>query len=91
MAMLNLKGDVLKSIGQKGGKDNVSAAISHQGKLLHAVTEDSLIHCFDMTTGDKIGQVKICESEVISISSHPFSNVVAINDEAGRIYLLKPE
>lgn len=91
MTIMNYKGKIIKTIGQKGIKDFVAATISPQGKLLYAVTEDSVMYCFNMSSGTWVGQTQLCESEVIGISSHPFSNVIAANDETGKIYLLKPK
>lgn len=91
LSVLNQKGKLIKTIGYKGAKDFVTATISHQGKLAYAVSEDSIMYCFDISTGTLVGQSTLCKSEVIGISSHPFSNVIASNDEAGYIYLLKSE
>jgi WD40 repeat-containing protein SMU1 len=91
ISILNFKGKVIKTISYKPAKDFVAATISHQGKLIYAVSEDSIMYCFDIASEELIGQKKLCESEVIGISSHPFSNVVASNDESGRIYLLNSD
>lgn len=91
MTLLDFKGKVIRTIGQKGIKDFVAASISHGGKLVYAVTEDSVMYCFDMSSGSWVGQTQLCESEVIGITSHPFSNVIAANDETGKVFLLKPQ
>lgn len=88
---MNQKGKVINTISHKDAKDFVTATVSHQGILVYAVSEESIMYCFDISSGKLIGEKKICESEVIGISSHPFSNVIASNDETGRIYLLKSE
>lgn len=82
---------MVKTIGYHTAKDFVTATISHQGKLIYTVSEDSIMYCFDILSEELIGEKKLCDAEVIGISSHPFSNVVASNDETGRIYLLKSE
>jgi WD40 repeat-containing protein SMU1 len=42
-----------------------------------------------MVTGALKGEIPLCQSEVIGITTHPFSNVIAANDETGNIHLLK--
>lgn len=91
MTIIDYKGKVKRTLGQKGIKDFVTACVSHGGKLVYAVTEDSVMYCFNMSTGSWVGQTQLCESEVIGITSHPFSNVIAANDETGKVFLLKPE
>lgn len=91
ITLLDFKGKVIRTIGQKGIKDFVTASVSHGGKLVYAVTEDAVMYCFNMSTGSWVGQTQLCESEVIGITSHPFSNVIAANDETGKVILLKPQ
>ncbi|KAI8884318.1 WD40 repeat-like protein [Backusella circina FSU 941] len=90
LMVLDLEGKLQKSIGyDKAKTDIITAVVSHQGKLCYAVTEDATLYCLDMVTGGLKGEVSVCQSEVIGISAHPFSNVVAASDETGNIYLLK--
>ncbi|GAA5814068.1 hypothetical protein MFLAVUS_007558 [Mucor flavus] len=91
LSLLNQKGKLIKTIGYQKAKDFVTATVSHEGKLVYAVSEESIMYCFDIVTGNLIGQTTLCNSEIIGISSHPFSNVIASNDEAGHIYLLKSD
>lgn len=88
---MNEKGKVIKTISHNLAKDFVTATVSHGGNLVYTVSEESIMYCFNISTGNLVGEKSICQAEVIGISSHPFTNVVAVNDETGRIYLLKSE
>lgn len=83
--ILNEKGKIMKKI--EHGNKLISGALSPQGGLLYTLDEDSTMHCFDLYSGQFKGRVKICKEDVIGMSSHPFSNIVAVNNEKRRIYL----
>ncbi|KAI7887829.1 smu-1 suppressor of mec-8 and unc-52 [Mucor mucedo] len=85
------KGKVIKTISHPDAKDFISATVSHGGKLVYAVSEESIMYSFQIATGDLVGQKHLCKAEVIGISCHPFTNVIASNDETGLIHLLKHE
>lgn len=90
-AILNDKGKVIDKITNKSDSKFIAGTVSHQGKLLYTLSEDSFMHCFKIPSGELLGQLKVCEEEVIGLSSHPFTNVVAVNSEKNRIYLYKHE
>ncbi|KAL0093097.1 WD40 repeat-containing protein SMU1 [Phycomyces blakesleeanus] len=73
----------------KSGSDFVAAAISPQGELVYGLGEDYELYCFNASTGILVGNLKIADTEAIGLAGHPFSNVLASNDDAGNIYLLK--
>jgi WD40 repeat-containing protein SMU1 len=89
LMVLDLEGKLQKSMGYEKGAPLVTAAISHQARLCYAVSEDQTLYCLDMETGALKGEITLCPSEVIGIAAHPFSNVIAANDETGNIHLLK--
>lgn len=80
---------MIRTLGYPEAKDFVSATVSHGGTLIYAVSEASIMYSFDLATGNLVGQKQICKAEVIGISSHPFTNVIASNDETGLIHLFK--
>ncbi|KAL9537787.1 hypothetical protein MBANPS3_011461 [Mucor bainieri] len=90
-AILNDKGKVIQRITNKSDSKFITGTVSHQGKLLYTLSEDSFMHCFKISSGELLGQLKVCEEEVIGLSSHPFTNVIAVNSEKNRIYLYKHE
>lgn len=85
--VLNGKGKAIDKIVSEADSNFITGTVSHQGKLLYTLSEDSFMRCFEISTGKLVGQLKVCEEEVIGLSSHPFSNIVAINTEKNRIYL----
>lgn len=90
-AILNDKGKVIQKITNKSDSNFITGTVSHQGKLLYTLSEDSFMHCFEISSGELLGQFKVCEEELIGLSSHPFTNVIAVNSERNRIYLYKHE
>jgi WD40 repeat-containing protein SMU1 len=88
-SILNQKGKLLQTVEYKKASKFTTGTLSHQGTLLYVLSEESMIHCFDIASGNLVGESKVCDEEAIGISSHPFSNVVAINSEKRRIYLFK--
>ncbi|KAI9028170.1 WD40-repeat-containing domain protein [Phycomyces nitens] len=77
------------SHNKKTGSDFIAAALSPQGQLIYGLGEDYELYCFDASTGLLINSLKISDTEAIGLVGHPFSNVLASNDDAGNIYLLK--
>ncbi|KAI8082880.1 WD40-repeat-containing domain protein [Halteromyces radiatus] len=70
--------------------DFIGAALSRRGEIIYGITESGKIYGFDMSTGKLIGHVQLPYTEIISMASHPSSDMLAVNDAAGHIYLLKP-
>ncbi|CEP08670.1 hypothetical protein [Parasitella parasitica] len=78
--VLNDKGKVLQKIVNKSDSKFITGTVSHQGTLLYILAEDSFMHCFKISTGELVGQLKVCEEEVIGLARHPFTNVIAVNN-----------
>ncbi|CAO3678526.1 unnamed protein product [Rhizopus stolonifer] len=88
--LMDGQGQIIKSYKNKEKKDFIGGTVSHGGSLLYAVSEDSIMYCFDTNTAEIVGETKLGQnSEIIGIISHPLSNVVAVNDDSGRVYLFK--
>lgn len=88
-SILSEKGKVLQTIQHKKASKFTTGTLSHQGTLLYVLSEDSNMYCFDIASGDLVGESKVCDEEAIGISSHPLSNIVAVNSDKRRIYLFK--
>ena len=63
--------------GKAVGGDFVAACLSPKEKYLYAVTEERLMYCFDVLTGQLERTVAIGEYDCIGICSHPHKNIVA--------------
>ena len=59
------------------GADFVAACLSPKEKYLYAVTEERLMYCFDVATGQLDRTVEIGDYDCIGICSHPQKNIVA--------------
>jgi WD40 repeat-containing protein SMU1 len=88
--ILDGQGKIIKSFGHNQAKDFVSAATSHNGTLIYAVSEESIMYCFDAHTEALVSQVQLSDnSEIIGITHHPLSNIIAANNDVGRVFLFK--
>ncbi|RCH94735.1 Serine/threonine-protein kinase smu1, partial [Rhizopus azygosporus] len=54
--ILDSQGKITKSFGHSQAKDFVAAATSHNGTLIYAVSEESIMYCFDVQTEALVGQ-----------------------------------
>ncbi|KAI8388543.1 WD40 repeat-containing protein SMU1-like protein [Radiomyces spectabilis] len=90
--IMTMRGQIVKTFShqKKSGSDFVAAATSPQGEYIYGMGEDSTLYCFRTTTGQLMGQMKLCDAEVIGMTGHPFSNVIVSYDDAGYVYFLKP-
>ena len=89
--IVSSQGKTLHSFESSEKFDYCSVAMSPQGQLIYGVSEDSKLACFDTVAKKQIEVEKMSDNEVIGVISHPFSNILAIYDDAGHIYLLKAE
>lgn len=89
--IMTMRGKIAKvySHHKKTGSDFVAAAVSPQGEYIYGVGEDSVLYCFQASSGNLIEETKLCEAEVIGLASHPFTNVLATHNDSGHVYLLK--
>ncbi|KAI7887233.1 WD40 repeat-like protein [Lichtheimia hyalospora FSU 10163] len=85
---VTMTGQIIKSYKRNDPtSDYVSIAMSPQGELVYGISEDSRIACFDMASGDLVADTKLSDTELIGIASHPFSNIIAVYDDSGYVYL----
>ncbi|CAG8675094.1 43942_t:CDS:10 [Gigaspora margarita] len=89
--IVTMRGQIIKTFtsDKKTGGDFVSCTVSPQGDFIYCAAEDSNLYCFNVQTG-KSTALKLSESEVIGISHHPFSNILASYADDGIISLWKP-
>ncbi|KAI9482928.1 MAG: WD40-repeat-containing domain protein [Benjaminiella poitrasii] len=87
--IMTIRGQIIKTFSHNKSSDFVTAAISPQGNIVYGITEDAQMYGFQLNTGAKIGEVKVCENEVIGIASHPLSNVVVVYDDTGYVFFFK--
>lgn len=90
LAIISMQdGKVLDTLVAEGPTDILSTALSPQGELVYSVSEDSILHCIRRSTGKLESRFKVCDNEIIGLASHPFSNILAVYDDAGHVYLYK--
>jgi WD40 repeat-containing protein SMU1 len=72
------------------GKDLACCAPSPRGKFVYAVSEDGVLHAFNVATGVEERPLKLHESEVLAIAHHPHKNVVATLARDGQMLIWHP-
>lgn len=88
---MSSRGQIMKTFShqKKAGSDFIAAAISPQGEYVYGITEDSYMYGFQVSTGNRVGKVKVSENEIIGVESHPLSNIVVCYDDAGYVFFFK--
>ncbi|KAI8148990.1 WD40 repeat-containing protein SMU1-like protein [Fennellomyces sp. T-0311] len=91
MYLMTMRGQIVKAFShqKKAGSDFVAAAVSPLCELIYGVGEDSMLYCFQATTGKLISETKICDYESVGLASHPRANVIVAHDDHGYVYFLK--
>ncbi|KAJ3289110.1 Serine/threonine-protein kinase smu1 [Rhizoclosmatium sp. JEL0117] len=96
--IVTLKGTVVKyfrigkGLGDAPVSEIVSACVSAKGEFVYTATEDGMMQWYSVE-GDSIypqSSLKACESDIINITHHPFSNILAVAGENGLVTLYKP-
>ncbi|KAI9261427.1 WD40-repeat-containing domain protein [Phascolomyces articulosus] len=89
--IMTMRGQIVKTFShqKKTGSDFVAASVSPQCELVYGIGEDSILYCFQITTGKLINETKICDYETVGLASHPRTNVVVSYDDHGHVYFLK--
>lgn len=89
--IMSSRGQIMKTLThhKKNGSDFIVATTSPQGDFIYGITEDYFMYGFQLSTGNQVGAVKVSESELLGIASHPFSNVVVCYDDNGYVFFLK--
>ncbi|KAI8068307.1 WD40-repeat-containing domain protein, partial [Gongronella butleri] len=89
-------GSVVRSLPAPGdgdsrpGSDIISAALSVHGDVAYALTEEGLLHAYQVDNGASLAAIKVSDQELIAMVSSPVSDYVAVNDAVGYVSLLKP-
>ena len=61
------------------------------GKWIYSAGDDGYLHIFDVLTGHLEDSLQVVESsEVISISHHPYRNLLCTTTADGQLKLWKP-
>ncbi|KAI8334429.1 WD40 repeat-containing protein-like protein SMU1 [Chlamydoabsidia padenii] len=85
------QGTLIKTFNLNESKsDFISATMSTRSGLVYGITEGGKMVGFDMETGALVGSVQVSDTEIISMSSHPTSSIIAVNDAEGHVYLFRP-
>ncbi|KAI7894299.1 WD40-repeat-containing domain protein [Mucor mucedo] len=89
--IMSSRGQIMKTFShqKKAGSDFIAAAVSPQGEYVYGITEDSYMYGFQVSTGNQVGKVKVCENEIIGVASHPLSNIIVCYDDAGYVFFFK--
>ncbi|KAG1457663.1 hypothetical protein G6F46_005129 [Rhizopus delemar] len=89
--ILSIRGQIVKTFShnKKLGSDFITAAVSPQGDYIYGIGEDSVMYCFQFTTGSLIGHVKVTEREALGMVHHPQANVVVVFDNTGHVLFYK--
>lgn len=89
--IMSSRGQIVKTLThhKKTGSDFIAAATSPQGDFIYGITEDSFMYGFQLSTGSQVGAIKVSESEILGMASHPFSNVVVCYDDSGYVFFFK--
>lgn len=89
--IMSIRGHIIKTLthNKLKGSDFITASTSPQGDFIYGIAEDKHMYAFQLATGDQVGNVKVCENEVIGMASHPLSNVVVAYDDAGYVLFFK--
>ncbi|KAF9580757.1 Serine/threonine-protein kinase smu1 [Lunasporangiospora selenospora] len=69
--------------------DYSAAGLSPQAEILYCLAENGQLHCFYAATGKHIQTLAAADGEVISMVTHPLTNVIAVNTLDGRVLLWK--
>jgi len=70
--------------------DFVAACFAARGSILYGVTEECVLHCFEMETGNLLHAIKTHRGEILGLSHHPHRNLLASYAQDGTIKLWKP-
>lgn len=69
--------------------DFVQIALSPAKEFLYACDEKGILHCFEISSGQVVSEMKASKSEVVCINHHPFSNMLLVSSEDGQLTMWK--
>lgn len=80
--------------GGEGGPaslgDFVAVAVSPKGCFVYGVTEECVLHCFEVSSGKLVHAIKLHKNDVLGIAHHPHRNLIASYAQEGTIKLWRP-
>ncbi|KAI8323062.1 WD40 repeat-containing protein SMU1-like protein [Martensiomyces pterosporus] len=85
--IIGLDGKVKRTLAAKEApcREFLTAAVTPQGKYILAVSDTSVMHCFNIATGLLEDQVKVSEQEIVGMACHPSLNVAAFFSSDRRV------
>ncbi|RUS34561.1 hypothetical protein BC938DRAFT_479667 [Jimgerdemannia flammicorona] len=89
--IMTLRGQLVKVLSseKKTGGDFIASTVSPQGDLIYCVGEDSNLYCFNVASGMLMDTIQVTTAEVIGITHHPFSNILAVITDSWEVLLWK--
>jgi hypothetical protein len=83
-----------KRLGMNSGTaslgDFVAACVSARGSLVYGVTEECVLHCFDLASNKLVHAIKLHRADISGVTHHPHRNLLASWAQEGTIKLWKP-
>lgn len=76
--------------GPVGLGDFVAVSVSPKGCFVYGVTEECVLHCFEVATAKLVHAIKLHKSDVLGIAHHPHRNIIASYAQEGTIKLWRP-
>ena len=70
--------------------DFVAVCVSPKGCFVYGVTEECVLHCFEVATNKLVHAIKLHKSDVLGIAHHPHRNLLASHAQEGTIKLWRP-
>jgi WD40 repeat-containing protein SMU1 len=70
--------------------DFVCVCVSPKGQFIYSVTEECVLHCFDLSTLKLVHAIKLHRSDILGITHHPHRNIIASYAQDSTLKLWKP-
>lgn len=89
--IMNMQGQVLKTFtnGLEEKGEFICCTFSPKGNYIYALTENSLLCCFNVKENKLEATIQAHEQDIIGVAHHPFQNLIATFAEDGLLKLWK--